>query len=222
MPIPMRDVRDLRDVDDEQYQQLVMGLDLPEVEAEGVLPEEARRRSETARQALLLLRGQKDAPEWLPTWEMLMDKGWPSRQAAYIAWASTPSDKRSPKTQQELAVLLGLGSDRAISTWRKKNPAILETIALLQSAPLWDSRSDAFAGLIAGMKKAGDDYKFYHHLELYLKLTGDYVPTANYVAELKRKLSTDPAEMSEEEVQMLARAFDAYQQDKVIDKDDGD
>lgn len=214
MPIVMRDVRDLRDDKDEQYQQLVMGLDLPEVELEGVSPEEARRRSENALSILAAKRGSKDAPAWLSTWEMLMDKGWPWRQAAYIAWASTPSDGRKPKTQQELALMLGLESDRAISTWRKKNRAILETISLLQSALLWDSRSDAFAELIAGMKKAGKDYKFFHHLELYLKLTGDFVPTANYVAELKRKLTTDISDLNEDEVNMLATAFDEYRTGK--------
>lgn len=210
MPILMREVPDLNDGDDEQYRQLVLGLDLPEVELDGVSPEEARRRSGAAFSVLTAKQGSKDAPAWLPTWTMLMDKGWPWRQAAYIAWASTPSDGRKPKTQQELAPLLGLASDRAISTWRKKNRAILETISLLQSAPLWDSRSDAFAELIAGMKRAGKDYKFYHHLELYLKLTGDFVPTANYVAELKRKLTTDISELSQEEIDALSTAFDNY------------
>ncbi len=133
MPILQRDVPDLNDSfeTDEKLKQLVLELDLPEVQSEGISPEQARERAEAARHVVEGLLGQDGAPAWLHDYFMLKDKGWPFRQAAYIAWASTPSDARNPKTQQELAAMLGLRSDRAISTWRKNNPAILETIALM-------------------------------------------------------------------------------------------
>jgi len=190
---------------------MVLELDLPEVQSESITPEEARLRSEAARRTVEDLFGEKTAPAWLSDYFMLREKGWPFRQAAYIAWASTPSDVRTPKTQTELALLLGLKSDRAISTWRKKNPAILETIALMQSASLWSHRSDAFSNLIEGMKHAGTDYKFFNHLKLYLEMTGDYVPTSKFMADLRKKLSTDPSDLSEEEIAVLARAYEDYQ-----------
>lgn len=213
MPILQRDVPDLNDSfeTDEQLKQLVLELDLPEVQSEGITPEMARERAETARHVVEDLMGQENAPAWLNDYFMLRDKGWPFRQAAYIAWASTPSSSRSPRTQQELAILLGLKSDRVISTWRKRNPSILETIALMQSAQLWSHRSDAFKSLIDGMKLAGNDYKFFNHLKLYLEMTGDYVPTSKFMADLRKKLSTDPSDLSDEEIAVLARAYEDYQ-----------
>lgn len=212
MPILQREIPDLNDSfsDDEKLQQMVLELDLPEVQLDGITPDQARLRAETARHALEARTGD-DAPAWLNDYFMLQEKGWPFRQAAYIAWASTPSNQRTPKTQQELATLLGLSSDRAISTWRKKNPAILETIALMQSAALWTHRSDAFANLVEGMKNAGNDYKFFNHLKLYLEMTGDYVPTSKFMADLKKKLSADASDMSDDEIAVLARAFEDYQ-----------
>lgn len=213
MPILQREVPDLNATfaEDEKLQQMVFELDLPEVQSDSISPEEARLKAETARQAVEMLYGQEDAPAWLDDYFMLREKGWPFRQAAYIAWASTPSDDRAPKTQQELAKMLGLTSDRAISTWRRKNPAILETIALMQSAPLWRHRADAFSNLVKGMQSAGDDYKFFNHLKLYLEMTGDYVPTSKFMADLRKKLSTDPSDLSDDEIAVLARAYEDYQ-----------
>jgi hypothetical protein len=187
MPIIQSEIPDLMDSfeADEKLQQMVLELDLPEVQLENISPEEARLKSETARRTVESLYGLQNAPAWLNDYFMLREKGWPFRQAAYIAWASTPSDARNPKTQQELALMLGLTSDRAISTWRRKNPAIIETIALMQSASLWSTRADAFSNLIQGMQKSGTDYKFFNHLKLYLEMTGDYVPTSEFIANLK-------------------------------------
>jgi hypothetical protein len=213
MPILQRDVPDLNDSfdADDKLKQMVLELDLPEVQAEGISPDQARERAEAARQVIENLQEGAPSFAWLNDYFMLRDKGWPFRQAAYIAWASTPSDARMPKTQQELATVLGLKSDRVISTWRKRNPAILETIALMQSAALWTHRSDAFKSLIDGMKNAGTDYKFFNHLKLYLEMTGDYVPTSKFVANLTKKLSTDPSELNEDEIAILARAYEDYQ-----------
>jgi len=212
MPIVRRDVPDLNDTftEDKKLQQMMLELDLLEVQIDNISPEDARLKSEAARHAVEGLNGSNDAPAWLNDYFMLREKGWPFRQAAYIAWASTPNDSRSPKTQQELAILLGLSSDRAISTWRKRNPAIIETIAIMQSAALWSHRSDAFANLIKGMQASGDDYKYFNHLKLYLELTGDYVPTSEFIANLKKKLSVEPSDLSDDEIGVLKRAFDDY------------
>lgn len=192
-----------------EYSQLALDLDLPEVEADGVSPEEARRRSETALGALRKLRDAKDAPAWLGTFFDLLDGGWPWRQATYIAWASTPVDGRLPKSQDELARnYLGLASDRAIATWRKRNPAIIEMIAILQSAPLWEQRADQFAALNEGASKAGKDYKFFNHLKLAMEMRKDYVPAAQTNIELTRKgASDDLTNLSDAELAAKAKSL---------------
>ena len=189
---------------DHAYQQLALELDVEtlEIEAKSVSAEEAKLRSETALRALLSTKESENTNiTWMKTFEILMEGGWPWRQAAYIAWASTPTDQRSPRTQDELATQhLGLTSDRAISTWRRKNPAIDQMVAVLQSAPLWEHRADFFANLIQGMKKAGEDYKFFNHLKMYGEMTGDYIPLTQLAAVLKRKGDGDLSSISEEEL----------------------
>jgi hypothetical protein len=189
----------------EEYHQLALGLDLPEVELEGVSPEEARIRSEAGRSALIALKSTSEQPDWFERFEMLTRGGWPWRQACYIAWASMPKEGRKPASQDRLATqFLNLTSDRAISTWRKKNPAIDSMVAILQSAELWEHRADSFKNLINGMKKAGMDYKFFNHLKLFLEMTGDYVPLAQLAAVIKRKASGGAHEVDEEILEELA------------------
>lgn len=172
----------------DEYKQIALDLELPEVESEGVSVEEARLRLEAGRSALNLLKGTKEQPQWFGRFEMLIDIGWTWRQAVYIAWASMPQDGRIPKTQHELATkYLNLTSDRAISTWRKNNPAMNTHITMLQSSELWDFRADSFRNLIEGMKKSGSDYKFFNHLKLFLEMSGDYVPLNQVAAVMKRK-----------------------------------
>jgi|SRR3990172_199390 len=192
----------------DEYRQLALDLELPEIEIDGVSPEEARRRSEAAYQALKLKRDTPEKPAWMDTFFELRDGGWPWRQAAYIAWASTPKDGRAPATQDELARnFLGLTSDRPIATWRKKNPAILEMVAILQSAPLWEQRADHFKALNDGAKKGGEDYKFFNHLKLAMEMRRDYIPASQVTAELRKKLTGDLSELSDEELEIIERAL---------------
>ena len=189
---------------DEEYKQIALDLELPEVESDGVSVEEARLRSEAGRSALSLLKGTQTQPVWFARFEMLIDNGWPWRQAVYIAWASMPQDGRMPKTQAELATqYLNLTSDRAISTWRKKNAAINTMIGILQSSELWEYRADSFKSLIEGMKKSGEDYKYFNHLKLFLEMSGDYVPLTQLAAVLKRKADGSPAEADEDTLKLL-------------------
>lgn len=202
------------DLSNEPYRQLVLGLDLPEVETEGVSAEEAQMRSEAGRSALFLLKGNTDQPSWFERFESLVEGGWPWRQACYIAWASMPRDGRKPETQEELAKkYLNLSSDRAISTWRKKNPAIESIIAILQSAELWDYRADSFKNLIDGMKRAGTDYKFFNHLKLFMEMSGDYIPLQQLAAVLKRKASSGAHEVDEETLDLLTKGVEELRAD---------
>jgi len=192
----------------EEYRQLALDLDLPEIEQDGVSVEEARRRSEVGLQALKARREEPNGTPWLETFFELLDGGWAWRQAAYIAWASTPKEGRVPATQDELARdYLGLTSDRPIATWRKRNPAIIEMIAILQSAPLWEQRADQFKALNEGAKKAGDDYKFFNHLKLAMEMRGDYIPASQISATLRKKLTGDLSELSDDELNLLEEAL---------------
>lgn len=207
------------DLTDDKYKQLVLGLDLPEVEMDGISTEEAQVRSEAGRSALMVLKGNAEQPKWFERFEALIEGGWPWRQAVYIAWASMPKDGRKPDTQQELATkYLNLTSDRAISTWRKRNPAIESMIAILQSAELWDFRADAFKNLIDGMKNAGSDYKFFNHLKLFMEMTQDYVPLTQLAAVLKRKAGGGAHEVDEETVALLAKGVEELQNDQGEDE----
>lgn len=189
----------------DEYQQLALKLDLAEVEVDGLPMDEARIRSEAARAAL---EKSVRAP-WLEEYLKLREGGWPWRQAAYIAWASTPRDGRNPKTQDELARdYLGLTTDRAISTWRRRNPAILEMIAILQAAPLWEQRADHFKALNDGAARAGNDYKFFNHLKLAMEMRGDYIPASRLSAELRKKITGDLSDLSDEDLAALAKALE--------------
>lgn len=191
----------------DEYIQLALGLELPEVELENVSPEEARIRSESGRSALYLLKGTPNQPAWFERFEMLINSGWPWRQATYIAWASMPKEDRIPKSQDDLAQKhLNLTSDRAINNWRKKNPAIDSMVAILQSAELWEHRADSFKNLIGGMKRSGEDYKFFNHLKLYLEMTGDYVPLAQLAQVIKKKGSGGPQDLTQEDLDDLDKA----------------
>lgn len=183
--------------------QLTFSLELEEVSSDGVVsPDEARLRSETARQAL---EGKSDL-KWLEEYSRLREGGWDWRVAAYIAWASSPRGSRTPKTQDELArVHLGLTSDRAIATWRKKNPAIDEMVAMLQASPLWDARAEVFAALTENATKP--DYKTHNDRKLFLELTGDYIPTAKLAAMISKGNLTkaDLSEYSDAELAAMYR-----------------
>ena len=188
----------------DEYKQIALDLDLPEIESDGVSVEEARIRSEAGRAALLVLKGTPNQPAWFSRFEALIVGGWPWRQAVYIAWASMPKEGRKPETQDELAKqVLGLTSDRAISTWRSKNAAIDTMIRVMQSAELWEYRADWFSNLIKGMLRAGEDYKFFNHLKLFGEITGDYVPLTQLAAVLKRKADGLPTETDEETLALL-------------------
>ena len=188
--------------------QLPLALDLPEVEnGESVGPEEARERSEKARKNLEAMFGKSGAPRWLDDYLELARGGWPWRVAAYIAWASSPRAAREPKTQDELARFhLGLTSDRAISTWRKRNPAIDEVVRMMQAGPLFKHRSEIFTALVAVAVKP--DSKSHPDRKLALELMGDYTPLRKVLAELRRKSDSEEADMSDAELDEISRALE--------------
>ena len=167
--------------------QLPLDLDVPEVETsspQGVINiDEMRLREQVARKWLDGMVGKIGSPRWLDDYLELCRGGWPWRVAAYIAWASTPKGSREPKTQDELARNhLGLTSDRAIMTWRKKNPAVDEMVRMMQSGPLFKHRAEIYTALVAVAVKP--EYKSHNDRKLALELLGDYMPTHKLLAAL--------------------------------------
>jgi hypothetical protein len=188
----------------DEYRQLALDLEVETLvmEGNGVSPEEARVRSVAAQGKF-----EKSGFEWQKEYLDLRNGGWPWRQAAYIAWAASPRGNRNPKTQDDLArMVLGLTSDRAISTWRKKNPMIDEMVALLQSAPLFEYRAEIYRALVNNAMK--EDYKTHNDRKLALEMMGDYVPASKLTAELLKSLKGGSLDdLSDEELAELSSAL---------------
>ena len=152
--------------------QLSMNLEIDVPIEEGQSQDDAKMKSERSRKALELLYGKAGAPRWIEDYLELAKGGWPWRVAAYIAWASTPKGSREPKTQDELARFhLGLTSDRAIVTWRKKNSLIDQMVHKLQGSPLWKHRTEIITAMVAVAVKP--DAKGFQDRKLALTLMGD-------------------------------------------------
>jgi hypothetical protein len=183
--------------------QLILELDLPDDPRENQ-SEDERIKSETARVTLESLLGKVGSPRWLDEYQELARGGWPWRVAAYIAWASTPRVSRDPKTQDLLArEYLGLSSDRAISTWKKRNPAIDEMIRQMQSAPLFKHRAEIFTALVAVAVKP--EYKSHNDRKLAFELMGDYVPASKaFLAMAGKVKGKDISKLSIDELMELA------------------
>ncbi|MHB8191810.1 MAG: hypothetical protein ACYDGL_00855 [Bellilinea sp.] len=207
--------RPLQKPDWDILQQIPLGLEIDEVESGTVTPDEARMRSEAARK---LFDEAQDKPEWFARYAELRSAGWSWRVACYIAWASCPRKSRDPKSQEELATkVLGLTSDRQIWTWRTKNPAIDETVALLQAAPLFEHRADILRALIDSA--TDPDYKHHQDRKIALEMMGDYVPRVQL--EDDRRRIDDLDQLPEEELRQLANQGKSVQIEREDEGDDG-
>lgn len=188
--------------------QLPLELDLAPPDGEGIgSSQDELVRSEAARQALEGMYGKLGAPRWLDEYREMVKGGWPWRVAAYIAWASSPRVGREPKTQDELArIHLGLTSDRAISTWRKRNPAIDEVVRIMQAAPLFKHRAEIFTALVTVAVKP--EYKSHNDRKLALELMGDYMPAHKVLAALTAKSGGDLSDLPDDELRALEKALE--------------
>lgn len=195
--------------------QLPLGFDL--IGIEEAAQQDERLSSEAALAALSALRMKtkddsgKDievSPRWMDLYKRLIEGGWKWRVAVYIAWASQPKKYRWPETQEELAVkCLGLTSDRAIATWRKKNDTIDETISMLQGSIIFDALPDALNAMVEVATEA--DYKGHADRKLMFEMGGIYTPSSKITAEIAKKLSKsnmNETDLSDDELRDIAGA----------------
>ena len=151
--------------------------------------------------------GERDvAPRWMDLYKRLVEIGWKWRVAVYMAWAAQPKKYRWPETQEELAIkCLGLTSDRAIATWRRKNDTIDETITMLQGAIIFDGLPNALNAMVDVASES--DYKGHQDRKLMFEMAGVYTPSSKITAEMAKKLvNASPDDMSEMSDEELRRA----------------
>lgn len=121
------------------------------------------------------IEAEQEIPAWADVYQQLLHANVRPRVAAYIAWATMPKKYRYPETQDQLATeILGLTSDRAIATWRKKYPEIDTMISLLQAEALLEYRPGAFHAL--GTVANDPSYRAHQDRRLLFEMTGDYTP----------------------------------------------
>jgi hypothetical protein len=184
------------------FEQMALALNLEDEPAEtGSInppsPEEARLRSEAARQLL-----EADGAVWMAEYQQLRDTGWPWRVAAYIAWAASPRIGRKPETLAELATkVLGLTGPRQIHHWRETNPSINAVGATLPAAPLMEHRRDVLQALVQSASSA--DHRSNPDRKLYLEMIGEYVPHSKI--EVSRGEADDLSTYSDDELERKAK-----------------
>jgi hypothetical protein len=149
---------------------------------------------------------RETAPRWMELFQKLHEGGWRWEVAVYIAWRSMPKKYRYPETQDELAKrCLGLNSDRAIATWRKRNPFIDEYITILQGELVFDRIPDILDAMTE--VAATPDYKGNADRKLALEMTGRYTPSSKITAEMAKKLVNsrpdDLEDLSDEELRKI-------------------
>jgi hypothetical protein len=161
------------------------------------------------------------ATRWLQTYQSLLNSGWRWRVAAYVAWASMPKKKRWPLTQDELATdVLGLTSDRAITTWRKKNPAIDTMIGVLQGNAMLEARADAIDALVESA--SNESYRNNPDRRLLFQMTGDLVEKSQVNVNDGSKLQQDMRGLSDAELLAMsgekAKELLAMMRQKALDE----
>jgi hypothetical protein len=145
------------------------------------------------------LLGVEKPPAWLELWRDLCDerapvigadgelalnargearvrKRWNWRQALYIAWMATPKHKREPKTQDELADLLGLASTGTFRNWRRAHPEMVERIQQVPRDLLVTHLADVYDALVYVARSY--DPRAHPDRKLFLELVGEYTPKA--------------------------------------------
>lgn len=146
---------------------------------------DVRARDITFRNLLISsgkLTNDEEIPSWADGYQNLINAGVRPRIAAFVAWATMPKKFRWPETQEKLATeILGLTSDRAIATWRRRFPEIDMMISELQAESMLEYRPGAFHAL--GTMASETSYRTASDRRLFFEMTKDYTP--------RQKVETD-------------------------------
>ena len=112
--------------------------------------------------------GKPEKPYWFDRYVTLSETRWPFRAAILTAWLETPKKYRWPKTQDELADMLGMSSDRQFTVWMAKNPQIKAMVHQAWREKALDRLNDSMEAMFEVAATA--DYKGRGDRELHFKV----------------------------------------------------
>lgn len=161
----------------EPANQLKFDWDLPEDESSTLSVEEIQFRKDLAEAFIRNPeywekdgQGKPIKPYWL-NHAITLHEGkmrFPFRAAVLAAWLATPKKYRIPKTQDELANLLGLSSDRQFTIWMAKNPQIKAVVHTVWKERALDRVNDSMDAMFE--VAAIPNYKGKGDRELHFKV----------------------------------------------------
>lgn len=165
-------------MNDTPAKQMTFEWDLPEDAFSSALSAEEIQLRKDLAEAFIVNpeHWEKDAegkpvkPYWLDQ-AITLHEGkmrFPFRAAVLTAWLCTPKKYRQPKTQGELANLLGLGSDRMFTVWLAKNPQIKAVVHSAWKEKALDHLHDSMEAMFE--VAATPDYKGKGDRELHFKV----------------------------------------------------
>lgn len=158
--------------------QLSFEWDLPEDESSSALSAEEIQFRKDLAEAFIRNpehwekddQGKPVKPYWLDH-AITLHEGkmrFPFRAAVLAAWLATPKKYRVPKTQDELADLLGLSSDRQFTIWMARNPQIRAVAHTVWKERALDRVNDSMEAMFE--VAALSDYKGKGDRELHFKV----------------------------------------------------
>lgn len=109
--------------------------------------------------------------DWWSEFEELRALGLDWRKAVAVAWRASKGLNRQPETQAQLAVLMGLKSDRTIRKWFEEQPELEDLVATFQAGPLLKHRRDVIEALVESASNAEATHA--SDRKLFFQLTGD-------------------------------------------------
>lgn len=160
--------------------QLKFEWDLPEDESSSALSAEEIQFRKDLAEAFIRNpdhwakddKGNPAKPYWLDHAITLHEGNtrFPFRAAVLAAWLATPKKYRAPKTQDQLADLLGLSSDRQFTIWMARNPQIRAVVHTVWRERALDRVNDSMEAMYE--VAAIPDYKGKGDRELHYKVAG--------------------------------------------------
>ena len=184
---------------------------------EGIPEKDMQKPQDHAVARLVFERALGDLP-YAGRYLALLDAGWGQlgwRKAAYIAWASMPSDQREPSTQGEFAIYIGVKDQGTIRKWRMDNPAIDAMVSRFSMGSLLAHVADVDEALLKSAKDPS--YKHKPDRDLFYLRTGIMVPKSRIGISIEDNAAQGSAveDMTDDE---LLAAYKAQQQQLIADK----